>query len=136
MPNSFWSLLKRIRSEKKSTKNRANEKRRYQFEQLEPRTLLSASTINWNDVQQTIDGFGASSAWAWGTWSTQTMDYLYSPVTGAGLTLLRSRVAPNVTTSENQIMEQAAAYGARVWSTRGRRRGNGRRITTLLTAES
>ena len=45
------------------------------------------------------------------------MDYLYSPVTGAGLTLLRSRVAPNVTTSENLIMEQAAAYGARVWST-------------------
>lgn len=79
--------------------------------------LLAAATINWNNVQQTIDGFGGSSAWAWGTWSTQTMDYLYSPVTGAGLSLLRSRVAQNVTTSENLIMEQAAAYGARVWST-------------------
>jgi O-glycosyl hydrolase len=117
MSNSLWLLLKHIRPEKKSTKHRATEIRRYRFEQLEPRMLLTAATVNWNDVRQTIDGFGASSAWAWGTWSTQTMDYLYSPVTGAGLTLLRSRVAPNVGTSENLIMEQAAAYGARVWST-------------------
>jgi glucuronoarabinoxylan endo-1,4-beta-xylanase len=117
MSHSLWKLLKRIRREERATNHKLIAIRRHQFEQLEPRMLLSASTVNWTDVRQTIDGFGASSAWAWGTWSTQTMDYLYSPVTGAGLTLLRSRVAPNVGTSENLIMEQAAAYGALVWST-------------------
>jgi O-glycosyl hydrolase len=117
MPNLLWLLLKRIRPDKKSIKRRATEMRRHRFEQLEPRTLLSAATVNWNDVRQTIDGFGASSAWASGTISSTALAYLYSPVTGAGLSLLRSRVAPNVGTSENLIMEQVAAYGARVWST-------------------
>ncbi len=74
------------------------------------------STVNWTDVHQRIDGFGASSAWR-SSWTTPVADMFFSTNTGLGLSLLRSRVAPGGTTIENTIMQMARDRGARVWST-------------------
>jgi glucuronoarabinoxylan endo-1,4-beta-xylanase len=89
-------------------------------------------TVDWNTVFQRIDGFGASSAWR-STWTTTEADMLFSTnasgttlsfdgrtnfyYTGAGLSLLRTRIAPGGWTVESSIMEMAQARGARVWST-------------------
>jgi glucuronoarabinoxylan endo-1,4-beta-xylanase len=72
--------------------------------------------VNWNDVHQRIDGFGASSAWD-SSWTTAQADMFFSTNTGVGLSLLRNRIAPGGTTSETSIMQMAQARGARVWST-------------------
>jgi glucuronoarabinoxylan endo-1,4-beta-xylanase len=86
-------------------------------------------TIQWNQVQQVIDGFGASSAWR-GNWSTALANMFFGTnngtgtartggnyaYTGIGLSLLRSRIAPGGTTVEQNIMQLAQARGARVWS--------------------
>lgn len=87
-------------------------------------------TVNWTEVHQRIDGFGASSAWI-GTWTTNQADMFFTTnsgsgkgpggtnfaYTGIGLSLLRNRIAPNGTTAETDIMQKAQARGARVWST-------------------
>jgi glucuronoarabinoxylan endo-1,4-beta-xylanase len=73
--------------------------------------------VDWNDVHQRIDGFGASSAWDGSTWSTAEADLFFSTNNGCGLSLLRSRIAPDGTTVESSIMQMAQARGARVWST-------------------
>ena len=92
------------------------------------------STVDWNNVHQRIDGFGASSAWN-GTWNASEADLLFSTnnnisylsgsYNGAGLSLLRNHIAYASTTSasdtpttvETSIMQMAQARGARVWST-------------------
>jgi glucuronoarabinoxylan endo-1,4-beta-xylanase len=77
--------------------------------------ITGAVTVNWTDVRQRIDGFGASSAWR-STWSSSLADRLFSTNTGLGLSLLRTRIAPGATTVENAIMQLARDRGARVWS--------------------
>lgn len=95
--------------------------------------------VDWNNVHQSIDGFGASSAWD-GGWTTGQADILFSTNlgvvfsdnlgnkytnNGAGLSLLRNHIVPAgstlasaiPTTAETQIMQWAQARGARVWST-------------------
>lgn len=88
-----------------------------------------AVTVQWNQVHQVIDGFGASSAWR-GNWSTALANMFFGTnngtgtartggnyaYTGIGLSLLRSRIAPGGTTVEQSIMQMAQARGARVWS--------------------
>ncbi len=92
------------------------------------------SAVNWNNMHQRIDGFGASSAWN-GSWTTAEADLLfstnnnvvYNSVTynGVGLSLLRNHITYASTTSasatpstgETTIMQWAQARGARVWST-------------------
>lgn len=100
-----------------------------QLENTTPPSGVGAATINWTEVHQVIDGFGASSAWR-GNWSTALADMFFSTnsgtgsiigggtyaYTGIGLSLLRSRIAPGGTTTENSIMQMAQARGARVWS--------------------
>ncbi len=79
---------------------------------------IPASTncvVDWNDVHQRIDGFGASSAWD-GNWTAAQADMFFSTNTGVGLSLLRTRIAPGGTTVENSIMQMARDRGARVWS--------------------
>ena len=94
----------------------------------------AVSTVDWNNVHQRIDGFGASSAWD-STWNTAEADLLFSTnnnisyqsgtYNGVGLSLLRNRIvyANNTsastvpTTVETQIMQLAQARGAKVWST-------------------
>jgi glucuronoarabinoxylan endo-1,4-beta-xylanase len=95
-------------------------------------------TVNWNDVHQRIDGFGASSAWR-STWNTTLADMFFSTNNGIvytdnvankstnngiGLSLLRNRIAyassasasAIPTTAETSIMQMAQARGALVWS--------------------
>jgi glucuronoarabinoxylan endo-1,4-beta-xylanase len=71
--------------------------------------------VDWTNVFQRIDGFGASSAWNSGITTAQA-NMFFSTNTGIGLSLLRSRIAPDGTTVETNIMEMAQARGARVWS--------------------
>ena len=89
-------------------------------------------TVNWTNVYQRIDGFGASSAWR-STWTTNLADLFFSTNNGIvytnnnktivstnngiGLSLLRTRIAPGGTTVEQTIMTNAQANGAKVWST-------------------
>ena len=72
-------------------------------------------TVDWTDLHQRIDGFGASSAWR-STWTSQEADMFFSTNTGLGLTLLRTRIAPGGGTVESSIMQMARDRGARVWS--------------------
>ena len=96
--------------------------------------ISGASTVDWNNVHQRIDGFGASSAYD-GTWNTAEADLLFSTnnnityqsatYNGIGLSLLRNHIVWANTTSasdtpstaETTIMKLAQARGARVWST-------------------
>jgi glucuronoarabinoxylan endo-1,4-beta-xylanase len=96
--------------------------------------ISGVSTVDWNNVHQRIDGFGASSAWN-GSWTTTEADLLFSTNNnisylsvsyhGIGLSLLRNRIANSGSTSasalpttvETSIMQMAQARGARVWST-------------------
>jgi glucuronoarabinoxylan endo-1,4-beta-xylanase len=80
-------------------------------------------TLNWTNVYQRIDGFGASSAWR-GTWNDAQADMFFSTNTGIGLSLLRNHItaasstsaSATPSTSEWSIMQKAQARGARVWS--------------------
>jgi glucuronoarabinoxylan endo-1,4-beta-xylanase len=96
-----------------------------------PTPATTNCVVNWNDVHQRIDGFGASSAWD-GTWTQTEANMFFGTnagtgttldgktnfaFNGIGLSLLRSRIAPGGTTVESSIMQYAQALGARVWST-------------------
>jgi len=97
------------------------------------------SVVDWNNVHQQIDGFGASSAYN-GSWTTNQADILFSTNlnvvysdnsnnkytnNGIGLSLLRNHIVwantslanDTPTTVETNIMQMAQARGARVWST-------------------
>jgi glucuronoarabinoxylan endo-1,4-beta-xylanase len=80
-----------------------------------PAPVSTNCVVDWNDVHQRIDGFGASSAWD-GSWTTAQADMFFSTNIGVGLSLLRTRIAPGGTTVENSIMQMARDRGARVWS--------------------
>jgi glucuronoarabinoxylan endo-1,4-beta-xylanase len=95
--------------------------------------INGVSTVDWNNVHQRIDGFGASSAYN-GTWNTAEADLLFSTnnnisyqsstYNGIGLSLLRNHIvwanttsaSDTPTTAETTIMQLAQARGARVWS--------------------
>jgi glucuronoarabinoxylan endo-1,4-beta-xylanase len=72
--------------------------------------------VKWTDTHQTIDGFGASSAWN-NTLTQAQMNMFYSTNTGIGLSLLRTRIQPDGTTIEGAAMQMAQSNGARIWST-------------------
>ena len=78
--------------------------------------VITNCVVDWNDVHQRIDGFGASSAWDGSTWSTAEADLFFSTNNGCGLSLIRSRIQPDGTTMESSIMQSAQARGATVWS--------------------
>ena len=71
--------------------------------------------VNWTELHQNIDGFGASSAWT-GSWTAAQADMFFSTNNGIGLSFLRNHIAPDGTTIETNIMQMAQARGARVWS--------------------
>jgi glucuronoarabinoxylan endo-1,4-beta-xylanase len=96
-----------------------------------PLQTNGACTVDWHNLHQRIDGFGASSAWE-STWTSVQADMFFSTNNGirytntpgavstnngVGLSLLRSRIAPGGTTVENSIMQMAQSRGAKVWST-------------------
>jgi glucuronoarabinoxylan endo-1,4-beta-xylanase len=75
------------------------------------------AVVQYTGTEQEIDGFGASSAWI-SSWTVQQADLFFSTNPGGvGLSLLRSRIAPDGTTVEASIMQMAQARGATVWST-------------------
>lgn len=79
-------------------------------------TVSGTATVEHANVRQRIDGFGASSAWN-STWSAAEADLFFSTGPGGiGLSLLRSRIAPDGTSWENGLMQMAQARGARSWS--------------------
>jgi glucuronoarabinoxylan endo-1,4-beta-xylanase len=91
------------------------------------------AAVDWNNVHQRIDGFGASSAWNT-SWTSAEADLLFSTnnnvgykgatYNGVGLSLLRNHIYPAgstlvtdlSTTTETSIMLLAQARGAKVWS--------------------
>lgn len=102
-------------------------------------TTNGTCTVNWTNVFQRIDGFGASSAWS-GSWTANQADMFFSTnsgtgtsfdgntnfaFNGAGLSLLRNGIIPagtpsssdTATTGETNIMQMAQARGTKVWST-------------------
>ncbi|MGA2245044.1 MAG: Ig-like domain repeat protein [Verrucomicrobiota bacterium] len=80
-----------------------------------PATTTTNCIVNWNDVRQRIDGFGASSGFRSSITTTQA-DLFFSTNTGVGLSLLKSVIVAG-TTMETNIMQMAQARGARVWCT-------------------
>jgi len=91
-------------------------------------------TVNWNDVHQRIDGFGASCAFSGRTWAGYTANIFFSTSNnvvyfdksgnaytnnGLGLSLLRNQIQPGgvVDASELSLMKLVQPLGARLWST-------------------
>ncbi len=72
-------------------------------------------SVCWQDLRQTISGFGASSAWTAPDLDDALADELFS-VDRIGLSLLRMRIAPSGTTSETATAQKAQARGAVVWA--------------------
>jgi O-glycosyl hydrolase len=71
------------------------------------------ATINYTNTQQRIDGFGASSAWMNAPLSTADADLIFSTTSGAGLSLLRTRIAPGGVIDERGRYHRPASGGAR-----------------------
>lgn len=86
------------------------------LDSMPPGTNTGVCTVNWTNVYQRIDGFGASSAWR-SSWSSSVANQFFSTNTGIGLSLLRTRIAPDGTSVENSLMQMARDRGAKVWST-------------------
>lgn len=74
-------------------------------------------TVQFEDVQQKMTGFGGSTAWAGGL-ADNLINDLFSPTDGCGLTLMRMRIAPNGTTGQGEIniAKKAQALGASIWA--------------------
>lgn len=90
-----------------------------------PHGQAQTVTINWTNVDQVIDGFGASS-WANQSLTSEQATFFFSTGPGdIGLSLLRGEVPKNGSCSTINIscagqvsdMQFAVANGARVWST-------------------
>jgi glucuronoarabinoxylan endo-1,4-beta-xylanase len=95
--------------------------------------INGVSVVDWKEMHQRIDGFGASSAWN-SSWNTAEADLLFSTnsninyqsgtYNGVGLSLLRNHItyanttlaSDTPTTVETNIMPMAQARGAKVWS--------------------
>src|SRR5258708_11176962 len=80
---------------------------------------LTPSTIDWNQMNQTIDGFGASSAWVVPSLTPARANLLFSPTQGIGLSLVRSRILPDTSASSAEVstMQTAQNMGVTVFST-------------------
>jgi glucuronoarabinoxylan endo-1,4-beta-xylanase len=73
--------------------------------------------IDWNDVRQQIDGFGASSAQKQNSnLADAQADLFFSENEGIGLSLLRAEIPPDGTVAGGVTMQKAAARGAKVWA--------------------
>ena len=75
--------------------------------------------VDWDNVHQQIDGFGASSAFQTLTWTSTQANMFFSTNSGIGLSLLRMQVQPQGFTEPNEIAlaQMAQARGAKIWAT-------------------
>jgi glucuronoarabinoxylan endo-1,4-beta-xylanase len=73
-------------------------------------------TVNWDNTQQTIEGFGASSAFFGNIITDDVADQLFDAKKGIGLSLLRIMIGkpddPEIATAQ-----QAVVRGTKVWAT-------------------
>jgi glucuronoarabinoxylan endo-1,4-beta-xylanase len=83
-------------------------------EEREPAGSGSTS-VCWQELRQTITGFGASSAWTAPDISDELADEIFS-TDRIGLSLLRLRITPSGTTSEIETAKKAQARGAVIWA--------------------
>jgi glucuronoarabinoxylan endo-1,4-beta-xylanase len=90
-------------------------------------------TVSWDDAKQTIDGFGASSAFFGNDISDDVADQLFDAKKGIGLSLLRMMIGlpgdvrsdgsepedakPVATLPELATAQQAYVRGAKIWAT-------------------
>ncbi len=81
----------------------------------DPPVSAAAASIDLSSPQQTIEGFGASSAWTTPTMDDAHADQFFTTL-GLGLTLLRVRITPDGTTDELATAQQAVARGVAVWA--------------------
>ena len=75
--------------------------------------------INWTELHQEIDGFGASSGSDMPELNAITeprADMFFDPVKGIGLSLLRTQIQPDGSSLEIVTAQKAAARGAKVWA--------------------
>jgi glucuronoarabinoxylan endo-1,4-beta-xylanase len=77
----------------------------------------STVTVNWSDVQQVIDGFGASSAATGDGISDTQADLLWSTTNGVGLSLLRVQIESNGTYPDLATMQKAKDRRVTIWGT-------------------
>jgi glucuronoarabinoxylan endo-1,4-beta-xylanase len=77
----------------------------------------TAVTINWTDVHQVIDGFGASSAINADSITDAQADLFWSTTSGVGLSLLRVEIQSNGTFPNVATMQKAKARGVTIWGT-------------------
>jgi glucuronoarabinoxylan endo-1,4-beta-xylanase len=75
------------------------------------------ATINWTDIHQQIDGFGAASAFTGEGITNSQADLFWSTSSGVGLSLLRVRIQPNGTYPELATMQKAQDRGVKIWGT-------------------
>jgi glucuronoarabinoxylan endo-1,4-beta-xylanase len=90
-------------------------------------------TVNWSDTRQTMDGFGASSAFFGQNLTTDQADQLFDAKKGIGISLLRTMIGvpadtttdgtepttganPVPTAPELTTAQQAAVRGCQVWA--------------------
>jgi glucuronoarabinoxylan endo-1,4-beta-xylanase len=87
---------------------------------LAPLAAGQTVTVEWDDVRQTIDGFGASDAWFADEMqrhpqSAAILDALFSTTSGAGLSILRQRIDPGVFEAEGVYDWQDKDWIASGW---------------------
>ncbi len=72
--------------------------------------------VNFTDVRQTMEGFGAADVWL-GALSDAQMDLFFNPNNGIGLSILRMGIAPSGgSLSAWTNATRAAARGAQMWA--------------------
>ena len=74
-------------------------------------------TVNWSDVHQQIDGFGASSASTGDGITNSQADLFWSTTNGVGLSLLRVQIESNGTYPDLATMQKAQDRGVSIWGT-------------------
>ena len=120
MTNSLWKLLKRIRPGKKSTRHTATEIHRYQFEQLEPRTLLTGTipTVPVPVAHWTFDeGAGATAADATGNGHAATLSAGATWATGnVGTHALNvNGSSTGMATATGAVVDTSASFTVSAW---------------------
>ncbi len=74
-------------------------------------------TVNSTTVFQTIDGFGASSAYTGDGITNSQADLFWTTTSGVGLSLLRVQIQPDGTYPDLATMQKAQARGIKIWGT-------------------
>jgi glucuronoarabinoxylan endo-1,4-beta-xylanase len=80
-------------------------------------SAMAQVTVQVAELRQTMDGFGASSAFFSEDISEEDAEFLFSEDTGIGLSLLRVRIHhEDAITMEIETAKKAKMWGARVWA--------------------